>query len=253
MKIIDTHAHYNDKKFSHDRDTLLAALPERSIEAVINVGYNLQSSRISIQLAEKFPHVYAAVGVHPHDARTFCDNMLETMRRLAKKPKVVAYGEIGLDYYRNLSPRDMQQTALRKQLILAQKLKLPAIIHDRDAHDDCLAITDEFPDLPMVFHCYSGDAGMARNLIKRGRMISFTANITYSKAHDARDSVLAAGLENIMLETDCPYMAPQSHRGQRNDSTLMFESVRVIADWLGCAEEEVAKATTANAKRFFGI
>ncbi|MCL2547329.1 MAG: TatD family hydrolase [Oscillospiraceae bacterium] len=253
MTLIDTHAHYNHKQFNSDRDNLLASLSKHGVEAVINVGYDVASSQASIELAEMFSHVYAAVGVHPHDAETLDDTAIEALRLMARHPKVKAIGECGLDYFRNLAPREAQQTAFHRQLILAREVGLPAIIHARDACADSLSMTNDFPDVPMVFHCYSGSADMAAALRQRGRVVSFTPNITYPKVEHLRQAAVVMGLDNIMLETDCPYMAPQSQRGKRNDSTMLSESVAVLAQWFGRSPEEVSTVTTANARKFFGV
>ncbi len=251
--LIDTHAHYNNERYTEDRDALLATLPQHGLSAVVNASYDLPSSHTSVALAAQWPFVYAAVGIHPHDAETVDAAALLQLEKLAKQPKVVAIGEIGLDYFRDLSPRDAQHAAFRAQMELARRCRLPVIIHDRDAHEDTAAIVREFPDLRCVFHCYAGSAEMARQLISAGHMISLTANITYPKPKRAYESALAVGLEHIMVETDCPYMAPQTHRGQRNDSTHVAAVVTQLAQWFDLPVQQVADITSANARRFFHI
>jgi len=251
--LIDTHAHYSSSRFNKDRDQLLASLPAHNITAVINVGYDLSSSQFSVELAKKYDYIYAAVGIHPHDATAVSVDALNTLRALAKNQKVVAVGEIGLDYYRDLSPRNIQQAAFRAQLDLARELNLPAIIHDRDAHGDALAIIKEYNDFQVVFHCYAGSAEMAKELVKRGHMISFLGNITYDNPKRAYESALAVGLPNIMVETDCPYMTPQPQRGKRCDSAMLKHTVAQLAQWFNKPQEKIAEITTANARNFFDI
>jgi TatD DNase family protein len=250
--LFDTHAHYNSQRFDSDRDELLPRLPEQGVGYVLNVGYDMNTSRIAADIAERYSHAYAAVGIHPHGSEELTADALGELCALAALPKVIAVGETGLDYFRNLSPMSMQREAFRMHMELAEELGLPVIVHDRDAHDDCLAIVREFPRVKTVFHCYSGSAEMARELTAGGHFISFTANITYP-ASDAREPALAAGLERIMIETDCPYLPPVSRRGKRNDSTLLYTVAEALADCFGISAEKVAEITTTNAKEFFGV
>ena len=178
--LFDTHAHYDDQAFDADRRELLSAMPDHNVGLIVNPGCTVESSRTAIELAAAFPHVYAAVGIHPENCGDFVPAQMEEIRALAQRPKVVAVGEIGLDYYwPENPPRELQQEVLRRHMALAQELALPVIIHDREAHADCLAIVREFPAVRGVFHCFSGSAEMARELLKRGWMLSFNGAITF--------------------------------------------------------------------------
>ncbi|HIT01454.1 MAG TPA: TatD family hydrolase [Candidatus Enterenecus merdae] len=252
--LFDTHAHYDAKKFDADRDQVLSALPGQGVSLVLNPGCDLPSSRTAISLADRYPFLYAAVGVHPEDCGDWEEGWLSELRQLAAHPKVRAIGEIGLDYYwKDNPPRDLQQEVFRRQLELAGELGLPAIVHDRDAHGDCLAIVGEYPQVTGVFHCFSGSAQMARELVARGWMISFTGVLTYSNARRAVEAAQAVGLEHILIETDSPYMAPEPCRGRRCDSSLVAHTCRRLAQIKGVTPEECARITLANGKRLFGL
>ncbi len=254
MILFDTHAHYDDAAFDADREALLSALPGQGVGLVVNPGCDLSSSRSAIALAERFPHVYAAVGVHPENCADWEDRFAEDLRQLAAHPRVVAIGEIGLDYYwEENPPRALQQRAFRAQLALAGELRLPVIVHDREAHGDSLAIVREFPGVRGVFHCYSGSVEMARELVKLGWMISFTGVLTYKNAKKAVETAREIPLERLMIETDSPYMAPVPCRGRRNDSTLVRYVCEKLAEIKGISPEECAAATLENGKRFFSI
>lgn len=252
--LFDTHAHYDAKKFDADRDQVLSGLPGQGVSLVLNPGCDLPSSRTAISLADRYPFLYAAVGVHPEDCGDWEEGWLSELRQLAAHPKVRAIGEIGLDYYwKDNPPRDLQQEVFRRQLELAGELGLPAIVHDRDAHGDCLAIVGEYPQVTGVFHCFSGSAQMARELVDRGWMISFTGVLTYSNARRAVEAAQAVGLEHILIETDSPYMAPEPCRGRRCDSSLVIHTCRRLAQIKGVTPEECARITLANGKRLFGL
>ena len=254
MTLFDTHAHYDDGAFDADRDALLAALPAQGVSLVLNPGCDLPSSRKAIALAEQYPHVYAAVGVHPENCGDWEDGFLPELRQLAAKAKVRAIGEIGLDYYWEENPsRALQQNVFRWQMELADSLGLPVIVHDREAHGDSLDIVREFPHVRGVFHCYSGSVEMARELVKRGWMISFTGVLTYKNARKAVEVAREIPLEHLMIETDSPYMAPVPCRGRRNDSTLVRYVCEKLAEIKGISPEECAAATLENGKRFFSI
>ena len=219
MALFDTHAHYDDSQFDPDREELLAALPENGVGLVVNPGCDIPTSRQALALAEQYPHVYAAVGYHPENCGPYVPEELDILRSLAKHPKAVAIGEIGLDYYwEENPPRDFQQQVFRAQLQLAQELDLPVIVHDREAHGDSLAIIKEFPAVRGVFHCYSGSVEMARELVKLGWMISFTGVLTYKNARKAVETAREIPLERLMIETDSPYMAPVPCRGRKKES-----------------------------------
>lgn len=252
--LFDTHAHYDAEQFDADRGEVLASLPGRGVSLVVNPGCDLPSSRTAVALAEQYPFLYAAVGYHPENCAPYTDADLEELRQLAAHPKVVAIGEIGLDYYwEENPPREFQQMVFRRQMALAEELGLPVIIHDREAHGDSLAIVKEFPKVRGVFHCYSGSGEMARQLVDLGWMISFTGVLTYKNARKAVEAALAVPMDRIMIETDSPYMAPVPHRGKRNDSGYVLHVCEKLAELKGLSVEETARITLENGRRFFGI
>ena len=251
--IFDTHAHYYDEAFDADRDALLASLPGRGVALVVCPGCDLESSRQSIALAERYGFLYAAAGYHPENLEGAALSDLDAVRALCAHPKVVAVGEIGLDYYWKEVPRDLQKEVFRAQLQLAKVLDLPVIVHDREAHADCLAIVREFPGVRGVFHCYSGSAEDAKTLVKLGWHLSFTGTITFKNARKAPEVIAAVPLERIMVETDAPYMAPTPFRGKRCDSRYVYRMAETIAEIKGLTPAEVEQATTENGKALFAI
>ena len=254
MRLFDTHAHYDSGAFNSDRMEVLASMPDQGVELILNPGCDLESSRTAIALAEQFPFVYAAVGVHPSDCGDWEDDWLDELRSLAGRPKVKAIGEIGLDYYwEDNPPRALQQNVFRRQLELAQSLCLPVIVHDREAHQDCLSIVREYPQVTGVYHCYSGSLEDAKVLVKLGWMISFTGVITYKNARKALEVIEWLPLDRIMIETDSPYLTPEPFRGKRNDSGYVHLVAETIAQVKGVPPEEVAAVTLENGRRFFGI
>ena len=233
---------------------MLSGLPDRGVGLVVNPGCDLPSSRKAVELAQRYPFVYAAVGVHPEDCAGWEDAQLAQLRALAAQPKVVAIGEIGLDYYwKENPPKELQKEVFRRQLELAGELGLPAIVHDREAHGDCMDLVREYPEVTGVFHCFSGSAEMARELVGRGWMISFTGVLTYPNARKAVEAAQAVPLEKIMIETDSPYMAPVPCRGQRCDSGLVAHACQRLAEIKGVSPEECARITMENGRRFFRI
>ena len=251
--LFDTHAHYYDRAFDADRDQVLSALPGSGVGLVLCPGCDLPTSREAIALAERYPHVYAAAGIHPEDALNLPENWLTELERLTRHPKVKAIGEIGLDYYWKEVPRDLQKEVFRAQLTLAAQLNLPVIVHDREAHGDCLAIVQDFPQGRGVFHCYSGSTEDAKQLIKWGWHLSFTGTITFKNARKAPEVIQAVPLERLMVETDAPYMAPTPYRGKRCDSRYVYRMAETIAEIKGLPVEEVVRITTENGKRLFAI
>jgi len=252
--LFDTHAHYDADWFDEDRHEVLAALPENDVSLVVNPGCDLDSSRAAVAFAEQYPYVYAAVGYHPENCAPYVEAHLDELRELAKHPKVVAIGEIGLDYYwEENPPKEFQQQVFRAQMALAQELCLPVIVHDREAHGDSLAIVKEFPHVRGVFHCYSGSVEMAKELVKLGWMLSFTGVLTYKNARKSVEVADAIPIEHLMIETDSPYMAPVPHRGKRCDSALVRHVCEKLAEIKGISVEECARITMENGKRFFRI
>ena len=252
--LFDTHAHLNDEAFNEDRERLLAELPQKGVGLVMNVGCCLDSSRQAIALAETHPFIYASVGCHPDAADEICDEAIETLRQLALScPKVKAIGEIGLDYHYEDIPREIQKQAFRRQMALAAELDLPVIIHERDAHEDGMAIVKEFPTVKGVFHCYSGSAEMARQLVNMGWYIGFTGVLTFKNARKAVETAASIPLERIVLETDCPYMAPDPFRGRRNDPGYLFRMAEKLAEIRGMDVAEIRRITTENGKRLYRI
>ena len=249
----DTHAHYDDEQFDEDRQLLLSNLPKNNVSLVINPGCDLKTSEKAVSFAQEYPHVFAAVGFHPHEADSFREGDLEKMRSWLRQPKVRAIGEIGLDFHYNFSPRERQFEVFRAQMELARELLVPVIIHDREAHGECMEIIKSFPEVKGVFHCYSGSAEMARHLLELGWYLSFTGAVTFKNARRALESIEAAPLDRIMLETDSPYLAPVPNRGARNDSRNLPHIAAVVADIKGISIEEAARITSENGKRLFGI
>ena len=252
--LFDTHIHMNDPAFDADRDELIASFPEKGVALAMNVGCSLASSYDAIALAEKFPHIYAAVGTHPDAADEVNDEVVETYRKLCKlHPKVKAIGEIGLDYYYEDIPRDIQKKAFAMQLELARELDLPVVVHERDAHDDGMTMIKQFPTVKGVFHCYSGSAEMARQLVKMGWYIGFTGVLTFKNARKAVETAQAIPLDRIVIETDCPFMSPEPFRGKRNDPTRVYRMAEALAQIRGISVEEAEAATYENGKRLYRI
>ena len=252
--LFDTHAHYDDESFDADRDAVLTALPEQGVGLILNPGCDVESSRKAVRYAAAYPHVYAAVGIHPENCGGCTAGDLDAIRALAQQSKTVAIGEIGLDYYwAENPPRDFQQQVLRQQLALARELALPVIIHDREAHADTLAIVREFPGVTGVFHCFSGSPEMARELLKMGWYLGFDGPVTYKNARRAPEVAAVTPLDRMLIETDSPYMTPVPYRGRRNDSGYVHLVAERLAEWKGVTPEEMARATTENGKRLFRI
>ena len=254
MFLFDTHAHMDDRAFDSDREELLAGFAQKGVGLVMNPGCSLASSYAAVELANTHPFVYAAVGSHPDAADEVTETVLEEYRKLCKlNPKVKAIGEIGIDYHYEDIPRQLQLKAFRMQMELARELDLPAIVHEREAHEDGMAVVREFPQVTGVFHCYSGSAEMARQLVEKGWYIGFTGVLTFKNARKAVETAASLPLDRIVLETDCPYMAPDPFRGKRNDPGYLYRMAEKLAEIRGLTPEEVAKITTENAKRLYRI
>ena len=250
----DTHAHYDDEWFDSDREELLASLKEGNVELVMNVGCDRKSSEASIAFADKYDYFYAAVGWHPHEAKTWDENSADLIRSWAEHPKVVAIGEIGLDYHYDLDWKDLQLRVLEEQLVLAEELDLPVVIHDREAHGDCLDMIRRHPNVRGEFHCYSGSAEMAKELLNRGWYLGFNGAITMQGARRAMETIRMMPSDRLLLETDCPYLAPMPRTdGRRNDSRKLKRVAEVIAEILHTTPELVAEVAMENGKRFFRI
>lgn len=255
--LFDTHAHYDDARFDHDRDGLLASMPANGVGLILNPGCDLETSRKALSYAERFSHVYAAVGIHPENMEGVdLERDLPVLEALAQSsPRVRAIGEIGLDNYWVKEPeeRRFQAEVFRAQMRLAGRLGLPVIIHDREAHLDSLTIAEQYPGVRGVFHCYSGSVDFAMRLLELGYLLSFTGVLTYKNAKKAAEVVRAAPLDRLMIETDAPYMAPEPFRGKRNSSLYVYRMAEAIAQIKDVPLEQVIEQTTENGKRLFGI
>ena len=252
--IFDTHAHYDSGAFNADRFEILSAMPENNVGAIVNPGCDLESSKAALELAEKFDFVYAAVGWHPEDIiDKFTEEAYEKLTELAKHPKCVAIGEIGLDYYWDKEHKEEQKALFRRQLEFAVSLDKPVIVHDRDAHGDSMEIIRDYPDVRGVFHCYSGSAEMAKELLKRGWYLGFDGPITYKNARQSHEVIEICPLDRMLIETDRPYLTPVPFRGKRNDSAKLCYVIEKIAEIKNMPTQEIERITYENAMRFYGI
>ena len=252
--IVDTHAHFQWESFDKDREEVISRAIEAGVKCIVNIGFDVVGSRNGVELAAKHEELYATVGIHPHNASQFDRNVLDELRRLAEHPKVVAVGEIGLDYYRNLSPRTAQQRAFEAQLSLAEQLKLPVVIHDRDAHNDTLKILAKFKGrLNGIMHCFSGSREMAEQCVASGFYISFAGPVTFPSSHKLQAIAKWIDLNKILLETDSPWLAPQEMRGKRNEPAFLPFIARKIAELKKIPLVELAEATTKSAKEIFQL
>ncbi len=279
MGLIDSHAHLDFSQFDDDREAVIARAREAGLVAVVNAGAGLESSRASVALADRVDFVYATVGIHPHDAKTLTPAALAELRALADHPKVVAVGEIGLDYYRDLSPRPVQRQAFADQLALAAELgqsrgsPLPVVIHSRDAHDDVLAMLRDWVDGPPsvpparggdvpegqggpwrgVLHSYAAGPERLDEVLEMGFCIGISGPVTFKNAGRLREVATKVPLERLLIETDCPYLTPEPYRGKRNEPAYVRYVAQAIARARGVSEEKVAQATVENTRRLFGI
>ncbi|HHY09933.1 MAG TPA: TatD family hydrolase [Firmicutes bacterium] len=251
--MIDSHAHLNDPRFEEDLPAVLERAKAAGVRAIINIGYDLVSSKKAVELAAKYPQLYAVIGVHPHDAKTYDQGIEESLKELAKQPKVVAIGETGLDYHYDNSPRAVQREVFQKQLLLAGELNLPAVIHSRDASQDTLEILRKFPGQPCLLHCYSGSFETAEQYLKLGHYFSFAGPITFKNATRLRGVAKRLPLKRLMIETDCPYLAPQPRRGRRNEPAYLPYIAEKLAEIHGRSREDVERITAENTENFFRL
>jgi TatD DNase family protein len=258
MEFIDSHAHIDGPQFADDRDAMLARARAAGISTILAIGTGPGPEKLDAALpfAESHNWIYTTVGIHPHDAKEVTPAHLDALAALAKHPKVIAWGEIGLDYFYDHSPRDVQEKVFRQQMELAQAAKLPIIIHCRDAWDDCLRLLDEVwkaTGLGGILHCFTSTLDHAQKGLDMGFLISFTGNISYPKAQNIRDVAKALPLSNILIETDSPYLAPQLHRGKRNEPAYVLEVAKALANVRDCELSEIAAKTTETFRRFFRL
>jgi len=252
MHLIDSHAHLDFRQFDDDRQAVIARAREAGVVAILDVGTDVASSRAAVALAERYDFIYAAVGVHPHDARTVTPRVLDELRALARHPKVVAVGEIGLDYHRDLSPRPVQRRAFADQLALATELELPVVIHGREANDDVLATLRDWEGTG-VLHTYSAGPERLEEVLELEFFIGLSGPVTFPQARQLREVAAAAPLERLLVETDCPFLTPAPHRGQRNEPAYVRYVVEAVARAREVSAEKVACATADNTRRLFGI
>jgi TatD DNase family protein len=277
MNLIDSHAHLDFPQFDGDREAVIARARETGLVAIVNAGASLKSSRAAVALADKVDFIYATVGIHPHDAKTLTPAALAELRALASHPQVVAIGEIGLDYYRDLSPRPVQRRAFADQLALAAELGLPVVIHSRDAHDDALDMLRDWAQSPPcparpcrvgasppraggtegerigVMHSYAAGPGRLDEVLEMGFYIGISGPVTFKKAERLREVAAKVPPDRLLIETDCPYLTPEPHRGERNEPAYVRYVAQAVARARSVSEETVAQATVDNARRLFGI
>lgn len=248
----DSHAHLDDAQFDADRDSLIASFADAGISHVLIAGSSIRCLDGAVRLAEQYPFLYAAAGVHPHETSDMTMETLDRVEQLLRHEKCVALGEIGLDYFYDFSQKDDQRYWFFQQLSLAHDLDMPVIIHDREAHQECFDAVAK-AGVRGVFHCYSGSAEMAKQLVRIGFYCSFTGVVTYKNARRALESIAAIPLERILIETDSPYLTPEPYRGERNDPRHVIAVAEKIAEIKGCSTEEVARITAENTRRLFRI
>lgn len=252
MVLIDSHAHVDFPQFTDDRDAVIERARDSGLTALVNIGTNVNTSRASVRLAERYDFIWATVGIHPHDAQTATSEAVAELRALTQEPKVVAIGEIGLDYYRDYSPRPTQREAFRHQLALASELDLPVVVHSRDAHGDVVSILRDWEGTG-VFHTYAGGPKRLDQVLDMGFFIGLSGPVTYSGAEKLRDVARAVPLDRLLIETDCPYLTPEPHRGKRNEPAFVRFVAQAIARARGESMDKIARATPENARRLFGL
>ena len=253
--LFDTHAHYNDERFAKDLDSVLSSMHENGIGLIMNSCSSIDEIPDIIAICEKYPFVYGSVGVHPHEAKSLCEEDMEILKKYSAHPKIKAIGEIGLDYYYDSSPRDVQRKWFARQIEVARELKMPIVIHDRDAHGDTMDILRSNNNFEVggEFHCYAGSVEMAKEVLSNGMYIAFGGSLTFKNSVHPKEVAKYAPLDRILIETDAPYLTPTPQRGRRNDSRYMHLVAQMIADIKGISYEEVERITTENGKKLFGI
>ena len=252
--LVDTHAHLQWASFDRDREEVIRRAREAGVENIVNIGFDVEGGKKAIELAEKHAGVSATVGIHPHNASQLNQDVLNVLRKLSENPKVVAIGEIGLDYYRNLSPRESQKKAFEAQLSLAEELRLPVVIHDRNAHADILEILSRLKGkMKIIMHCFSGSREMAEQCLRYGFYISFAGPVTFPNARRLHEAAKMIDVNKILLETDSPWLAPQEVRGKRNEPAFLPFIAKKMADLKGISMDKLAEATTKNAREAFQL
>ncbi|MDO8536104.1 MAG: YchF/TatD family DNA exonuclease [Candidatus Omnitrophota bacterium] len=251
--LIDTHCHLDFKDFEQDRDVVIDRAVKAGVGRIINVASSIEGTRRSIELADKYDMVYASIGVHPHDAKTVTDGVIDEFRQLSEHSKVIAVGEVGLDYYRNLSPKDIQIGVFEKFVRLALELNLPLIIHSREANNDIISILKKYSQLKGVMHCFSGDEKFLKECLDLGLHISFTCNLTFKNAKSLREVGKNVPVEKLLLETDAPYLSPEGLRGKRNEPANLKYLVDELSRITGLSKEDMERITTHNANELFGL
>ena len=254
--LFDTHAHLGlESYYDEDRESVIARAAEAGVREIATVGIDLEESRKAVEIARKHEGIYAVVGVHPHEAKTLSPRVMKELESLAKEEKVVACGEIGLDFYRNLSPKDVQIQAFRQQIQLAKRLGLPIVIHDREAHEETLRVLKEekAEDVGGILHCFSGDVRMAWDCIAMGFLISIPGTVTFKNAKKIQKVAREVPLDYLIVETDCPFLTPAPYRGKRNEPAFVRYTAEAVAGLKEVPLEEVAEAATRNARMVFKI
>ncbi len=252
VNIFDSHAHYDSEAFNDDRKELISALPEQGVCGIINCGSDMSSSLSSLELADEFSFIYAACGIHPHEAEGCKQGYLPVLKKLCMEEKCVAVGEIGLDYHYDFSLRDIQKTVFEQQLVLAKELDLPVIIHDREAHEDTMTLLKRYKPKGVV-HCFSGSAEMAKEVVRLGMYIGLGGAVTFKNARKPREVAYVVPEDKLLIETDCPYMTPVPHRGKRCDSSYIPFTAEVLAEVRGVSAQEILDMTRKNANILFGL
>lgn len=253
--LFDSHAHYNDRRFSEDVDEILSSMQKNNVGMILNSCSDIAEIPDILKLCEKYPFMYASIGVHPHEAEGLKESDMDILREYSKHEKVKAIGEIGLDYFYDHSPRDTQKIWFARQIELAKELNMPVVIHDRDAHKDCMDIlrAHNISEVGGVFHCYAGSVEMAKEILGWGMYIAFGGSLTFKKSVKPKEVAAYVPLDRIVIETDCPYLTPEPHRGKRNSSLYIHYVAEKLAEIKGISVEAVENATFENAKKLFNI